>query len=75
MAKTSEKKCSFCERTESDVNVLFTGLKGNICDACIENAHELLTQAKEGTKQPNPKNNGALPKLKKHKPHLAIKIA
>ncbi len=68
MAKTSEKKCSFCERTESDVNVLFTGLKGNICDACIENAHELLTQAKEGTKQPNPKNNGALPKLKKHKP-------
>jgi ATP-dependent Clp protease ATP-binding subunit ClpX len=68
MAKTSEKKCSFCERTESDVNVLFTGLKGNICDSCIENAHELLTQAKEGSRQQGPKNSGALPKLKKHKP-------
>lgn len=45
MAKTAERKCSFCDRAESEVNILFTGLKGNICDACIENAHELLRQA------------------------------
>ncbi len=45
MAKQSEKKCSFCDRTESEVNILFTGLKGNICDQCIENAHSLLTEA------------------------------
>lgn len=45
MAKTTEKRCSFCDRTESDVNILFTGIKGNICDQCIENAHALLAEA------------------------------
>ena len=45
MAKQSEKKCSFCDRSESDVNILFTGIKGNICDQCIENAHSLLIEA------------------------------
>jgi len=45
MAKSVEKKCSFCDRAEQEVNILFTGLKGNICDACIENAHDLLQEA------------------------------
>jgi ATP-dependent Clp protease ATP-binding subunit ClpX len=45
MAKQPEKKCSFCDRSESDVNILFTGIKGNICDQCIENAHSLLVEA------------------------------
>jgi ATP-dependent Clp protease ATP-binding subunit ClpX len=45
MAKQTEKKCSFCDRAESDVNILFTGIKGNICDQCIENAHSLLAEA------------------------------
>lgn len=45
MAKQPEKRCSFCDRAESDVNILFTGLKGNICDQCIENAHSLLVEA------------------------------
>lgn len=45
MAKQAERKCSFCDRAESEVNILFTGLKGNICDACIENAHGLLQEA------------------------------
>lgn len=45
MPKQTERKCSFCDRVESDVNILFTGLKGNICDQCIENAHYLLQEA------------------------------
>lgn len=45
MAKQAERKCSFCDRAESEVNILFTGLKGNICDQCIENAHHLLQEA------------------------------
>ncbi len=45
MAKQSEKKCSFCDRSENEVNILFTGIKGNICDQCIENAHALLVEA------------------------------
>ena len=42
MGKSAERKCSFCDRAESDVNILFTGMKGNICDACIDNAYGLL---------------------------------
>lgn len=44
MAKT-DKKCSFCDRAESEVTILFTGMKGNICDQCIENASMLLQEA------------------------------
>ncbi len=56
MAKQPEKKCSFCDRTESDVNILFTGIKGNICDQCIENAHSLLAEATgEKVKKEEPK--------------------
>ncbi len=50
MAKQTERKCSFCDRVESDVNILFTGIKGNICDQCIENAHILLQEANGDTK-------------------------
>jgi ATP-dependent Clp protease ATP-binding subunit ClpX len=45
MAKQAERKCSFCDRSEGEVNILFTGLKGNICDQCIDNAHYLLQEA------------------------------
>ena len=56
MAKQSEKKCSFCDRAESEVNILFTGIKGNICDQCIENAHSLLIEATtEKPKKEEPK--------------------
>jgi ATP-dependent Clp protease ATP-binding subunit ClpX len=44
MAKMAERKCSFCDRAESDVQILFTGLKGNICDSCIDNAYGLLQE-------------------------------
>jgi ATP-dependent Clp protease ATP-binding subunit ClpX len=50
MAKQTERKCSFCDRAESDVNILFTGMKGNICDSCIENAHTLLQDAMSAEK-------------------------
>jgi len=45
MAKQTERKCSFCDRLESEVSILFTGMRGNICDQCIENAHHLLQEA------------------------------
>lgn len=51
MAKTTEKKCSFCDRVESEVNILFTGMKGNICDQCIENAHYLLQETLGNNKE------------------------
>lgn len=45
MAKTPERKCSFCDRNESEVTILFAGMKGNICDQCIDNAYLLLQEA------------------------------
>jgi ATP-dependent Clp protease ATP-binding subunit ClpX len=42
MSKQATRKCSFCDRAESEVQILFTGMKGNICDECIQNAHFLL---------------------------------
>jgi ATP-dependent Clp protease ATP-binding subunit ClpX len=62
MAKQNERKCSFCDRAESDVNILFTGMKGNICDQCIENAHHLLQEATGEHKTKDSKND-----LKQHK--------
>jgi ATP-dependent Clp protease ATP-binding subunit ClpX len=70
MAKQSEKKCSFCDRAESDVNILFTGIKGNICDQCIENAHSLLAEATgaDKAKKEEPAVKQELQKNKNYKP-------
>ena len=64
MAKQTERKCSFCDRAESDVNILFTGMKGNICDQCIENAHHLLQEA---TGDNHKKKESHQDNLKEHK--------
>lgn len=68
MAKLSEKRCSFCDRSESEVNILFTGLKGNICDQCIENAHSLLAEATGGEKLAKEEAKPELQKNKHYKP-------
>lgn len=38
------EKCSFCGRTKKEVNVLIAGVSGHICDSCIEQAHEIITE-------------------------------
>lgn len=42
--------CSFCGKTRSDVNILIAGIKGYICDECVERAYELVS---EDIKTPN----------------------
>ena len=55
------RKCSFCGRAEKDVNLLISGINGNICDECIQQANEILrenmktTQAFSLDKLPKPK--------------------
>ena len=39
---TSENHCSFCGRPESQTRLLLTGLNGFICDACVQQANEIL---------------------------------
>lgn len=67
MSKQNEKRCSFCDRVESEVSILFTGIKGNICDACTENAHHLL-QETNGDKKPKKDSKDILKKHKVYKP-------
>lgn len=37
-------RCSFCGRTEKDVNLLFKGVSAYICDDCIESAHQIVAE-------------------------------
>ena len=41
MAKNSDK-CSFCGRSRNEVSVLITGVSGNICESCAEQANEIV---------------------------------
>lgn len=67
MAKQNERRCSFCDQLENEVNILFTGIKGNICDQCIENAHYLLQEA-TGSKKEIRNDKYDVSKHKIHKP-------
>lgn len=40
-----KKKCSFCGRSEDDVNMLISGQSGYICDDCIKQAYNILETA------------------------------
>ena len=40
-----KKKCSFCGRSEDDVNMHISGLSGYICDDCIKQAYNILETA------------------------------
>jgi ATP-dependent Clp protease ATP-binding subunit ClpX len=37
-------RCSFCGRDKKSVNLLIAGISGHICDACIEQAHEIIQE-------------------------------
>lgn len=53
-----KKVCSFCGRSEKDVNFLITGMDGFICDSCAQQAYQIVLEAgfgPEGTR----KNSGA----------------
>lgn len=52
MGKSTEKKCSFCGRKESEVEVLLYGIDGAICESCVDRAKEILNEAyKEDAKK------------------------
>lgn len=39
-----EPYCSFCGRKKFEVDLLLSGLEGHICNHCIEQGHDLITQ-------------------------------
>lgn len=46
-----KKVCSFCGRSEKDVNLLITGLNGFICDACAQQAYQIVMEAGFGPEE------------------------
>ena len=41
----TKKTCSFCGRSESEVRLLITGLKGYICEDCAKQAYDIVRSA------------------------------
>jgi ATP-dependent Clp protease ATP-binding subunit ClpX len=37
-------RCSFCGREKRDTNLLIAGISGHICDNCIEQAYEIVSE-------------------------------
>ena len=73
MAKkaNSSNHCSFCGRSENDVNLLISGISGYICDMCFEQAHEIVNETfkSSGKSAPDISLN-SLPKPKQIKEFL-----
>lgn len=73
MAKkaNSSNHCSFCGRSENDVNLLISGISSYICDMCSEQAHDIVNEAfkKDGKSAPDI-SLSSLPKPKQIKEFL-----
>lgn len=66
MAKIN--KCSFCGRSEKDVNILIYGLNGYICEDCVEQASKIVKEAKAKKSKDSKLEN--LPKPQEIKAYL-----
>ena len=56
MAKKSNSSnhCSFCGRSEQEVNLLISGMTGYICDMCAEQAHEIVNDTFKSNSKTDP---------------------
>lgn len=74
MAKkaNSSNHCSFCGRSENDVNLLISGISGYICDMCSEQAHEIVSETFKSSSKSTPPDISlnSLPKPKQIKEFL-----
>jgi len=51
MSKYKENiKCSFCGRDKRDALMLIAGIDGHICDSCVEQAYEIISEELKGHK-------------------------
>ena len=50
MSKKNSSSCSFCGRKRDDVSMLIAGIEGHICENCIEQANDIVTQDQKTTK-------------------------
>ncbi|OYT12217.1 MAG: ATP-dependent protease ATP-binding subunit ClpX [Bacteroidetes bacterium 4572_112] len=48
MAKKKEDTCSFCGRKRSDVQILISGIDGQICENCVDQAKDIVSEEVAG---------------------------
>ena len=60
----AEVTCSFCGRNKKDVDLMISGIHAHICDKCITQAHQILSEEKKasGTGKSKPSFNLVKPK-------------
>lgn len=61
MAKKSET-CTFCGRDSSEVNLLINGISGAICDDCVRQAYDIVSEQMESKRRPFGLSKKDLPK-------------
>ncbi|MBR4591419.1 MAG: ATP-dependent Clp protease ATP-binding subunit ClpX [Bacteroidaceae bacterium] len=61
------KHCSFCGRSNNEVNMLITGINGCICDDCAQEANKVVMENRKST---NKFEIGTLPTPKEIKEYL-----
>ncbi len=63
MSKYKENiKCSFCGKDKRDAMMLIAGIDGHICEACVEQAHDIISdELKTGKKKSSKDNFVGLP--------------
>ena len=69
MAK-NEERCSFCGRKQSEVELLLTGVTGNICNNCVESAREIVNEQIKAKKSKLSLDIDSLPRPKEIKVFL-----
>ena len=45
VSKNTGHRCSFCGRTDKEVQLMLTGIDGYICNECVERANEICQEA------------------------------
>lgn len=61
MARTGDV-CTFCGRSDKDVNLLINGISGAICDDCVQQAYEIIREQTRSVKNPFGLSKRELPK-------------
>ena len=53
MRRTTKQnfRCSFCGKDKSEALILIAGIEGHICEACVEQAGEIIEEELYGKKR------------------------
>ncbi len=69
--KPTQHRCSFCGRGEEEVMILVSGMDGQICEACVEKAEEIIEQELRKAGVPNQEEEQS-PKSEKYSAPLRL---